>query len=308
MKNKKTLGVLLLLLTAMIWGMAFAAQRAGTGSVEPFTFVAARMAVSAAAIGPPAWFLLRKQSAAAGAAKEEKRAVRRSTLAGGICCGAFLGASSLFQQAGIMTTTAGKAGFITAMYILFVPLLERLLLRKRHGALVWTAVAVGVAGLYLLCVREGFAPARGDALVCACALVFSGHILCCGYFAGRCEPLALSAIQFAAAALFSAVLAFAFEQPSWTKISSALGPILYCGLVSGAVGYTLQMVAQRYTEPAVASLLMSLESVFAVLGGVLLLGEKMSGREMAGCVLMFAAILLVQIPAVGQKQTEKGKP
>ncbi len=304
MKNKKTLGSLLLLFTAMIWGTAFAFQRAGRGAIEPFSFVAARMALSAAVVGVPVFFLSRRRAGRESSDPEQRREKRRATLLGGLCCGLFLGAASLFQQAGVFYTTAGKAGFITAMYMLLVPILELLLFRKRHGALVWGAVALGVAGLYLLCVTEGFSLARGDALVCVCALLFAGHILCCGHFAPRVDPLALSAIQFAAAALIAALAAAFFEQPTWAKLLSALWPILYCGLVSGGLGYTLQMIAQRHTDPAVASLLMSLESVFAVLAGALLLSERMSGREILGCALMFAAILLVQLPAAGKKRTE----
>ena len=175
------------------------------------------------------------------------------------------------------------------MYMLLVPILELLLFRKRHGALVWGAVALGVAGLYLLCVTEGFSLARGDALVCVCALLFAGHILCCGRFAPHADPVLAAAL---------------FEQPTWAKLLSALWPILYCGLVSGGLGYTLQMIAQRHTDPTVASLLMSLESVFAVLAGALLLSERMSGREILGCTLMFAAILLVQLPDAWKKRTE----
>ena len=304
MNNKKTLCSLLLLFTAMIWGTAFAFQRAGRGTIEPFSFVAARMALSAAAVGIPAFFLKRRRAGRDASDPEQERKKRRGTLLGGLCCGLFLGAASLFQQTGVFYTTAGKAGFITAMYMLLVPILELLLFRKRHGALVWGAVALGVAGLYLLCVKEGFSLARGDALVCVCALLFAGHILCCGRFAPHADPLALSAIQFAAAALLAALAAALFEQPTWAKLLSALWPILYCGLVSGGLGYTLQMIAQRHTDPTVASLLMSLESVFAVLAGALLLSERMSGREILGCALMFAAILLVQLPDAGKKRTE----
>ena len=303
MKNKQTIGSLLLLFTAMIGGAAFAAQRAGRGAIEPFSFVAARMALSAAAVGIPA-FILRRRRGKASPPSPDERAQRRATLRGGLCCGLFLGAASLFQQAGILTASAGKAGFITAMYMLLVPLLELLLFRRRHGARVWCAVALGVAGLYLLCVKEGFSFARGDLLVCVCALLFAGHILCCGHFAGRGDPLALSAIQFAAAALLALLAALVFERPSWDKIVSAGIPILYCGLVSGGIGYTLQMVAQRFTDPTVASLLMSLESVFAVLAGALLLSERMSVREGVGCAVMFVAILLVQLPAKRKTQTE----
>ena len=304
MKNKRMLGSLLLLVTAMIWGTAFAFQRAGRGAVGPFSFVAARMALSAAAVGLPACLLGRGRAGGDAPPPAERRARRRAALCGGICCGVLLGAASLFQQAGIVTTTAGKAGFIKAMYMLLVPILELLLFRRRHGVLVWTAVALGVAGLYLLCVTGGFSLSRGDALVCVCALLFAGHILCCAHFAPRADPLALSAIQFAAAALLAALAAALFEQSPFGELGSALWPILYCGLVSGGIGYTLQMIAQRYTAPTVASLLMSLESVFAVLAGALLLSERMNAREGIGCAVMFAAILLVQLAPAGNAETE----
>ena len=226
----------------------------------------------------------------------------RCSPAGGLCCGGFLAAATLFQQAGIVTTTAGKAGFITAMYMLLVPVLGFVLFRRKNGALVRAAVALGVAGMYLLCMTERFTLARGDALVCVCALLFSGHILCCDHFARRGDPIRISAVQFCAAALVSLAAAALCEQPSWAKICSAAVPILYCGILSGGVGYTLQMTAQRFTDPTIASLLMSLESVFAVLAGALLLGERMSAREGFGCALMFAAIILVQLPQKGREQ------
>ena len=186
--------------------------------------------------------------------------------------------------------------------MLLVPVIETLLFRRRHGARIWLAVALGVAGLYLLCIRESFSLARGDALELVCALLFAGHILCCAHFAPRGDGVAIAAIQFAVASLFSAVMAAITEAPSLAGIAAAAVPILYCGLVSGGVGYTLQIVAQKFTDPTAASLLMSLESVFAVLGGALLLGEKMSGREIVGCAVMFAAIVLVQLPAKGKEK------
>ena len=303
MKNKQTLGSLLLLLTAMIWGTAFAFQRAGMEYIEPFSFGATRFALSAIAVGTAALVRERRRAHTSSASEEEKKTRRRGTLLGGLCCGAFLGTANMLQQAGLLYTTAGKAGFITALYILLVPILELLLFRKRNGARIWIAAAIGAVGLYLLCVTESFSLTRGDALVCLCALVFAGHILCCGHFTAKGDPIAMSAIQFAVAALLPAVGALLFEQPSWEKIVSAAVPILYCGLVSGGIGYTLQMIAQRWTEPAVASLLMSLEAVFAVIGGALLLAERMSARETLGCAVMFAAILLLQLPAL-RKGTE----
>ena len=289
MKNKSILGSLLLLFTALIWGTGFAAQRAGMDEIEPFTFTAARMALSAVFIGALA-FLPRR------GARRAADGERRFNLLGGLCCGCFLAAACLFQQVGIVTTTAGKAGFLTAMYLLLVPLLGFVLFHRRLRARVWLAVAMGVAGLYLLCLTESLRLTRGDALECVCALFYAGHILCCDYFARRGDPLKISALQFAVSMLIAALAAALAEQPDWAAIRAAAVPILYCGIVSGGIGYTLQMTAQRFTEPTVASLMMSFEAVFAVLAGALLLGERMSPREIAGCVVLFAAIILVQLP------------
>ena len=320
MKNRKLLGNLLLLLTAMIWGTAFVAQRVGMDSIEPITFNAARMWLAAVAIGSAAFLTRRnrqkgqapnnaeKQITADGAAGavtglgDPAQDRRRNTIIGGICCGTFLTAASLFQQMGIVYTTAGKAGFITAMYMLLVPILNFVLFKKKNTWLVWTGVLIGVIGMYLLCITDGFSLTYGDMLVCICALLFSCHILCCDHFVRLGNPLFISAIQFTTVAVISSVAAFIAEEPSWQKVISAAIPILYCGIVSGGIGYTLQMIAQKYTDPTIASLLMSLESVFAVIAGALLLGERMTARELAGCIIMFAAIVLVQIPLPSRRR------
>lgn len=324
MKNRKLLGNLLLLLTAMIWGTAFVAQRVGMDSIEPITFNAARMWLAAVAIGSAAFLTRRnrqnnrqkrqmpkdseKQINADGAAGavtglgDPAQERRRNTLIGGICCGCFLTAASLFQQMGIVYTTAGKAGFITALYMLFVPILSFILFKKKNTWLVWTGVLIGVIGMYLLCITDDFSLTYGDMLVCICALLFSCHILCCDHFVRLGNPLFISAIQFTTVAVISSVAAFIAEEPSWQKVISAAIPILYCGIVSGGIGYTLQMIAQKYTDPTIASLLMSLESVFAVIAGALLLGERMTARELAGCIIMFAAIVLVQIPLPSRRR------
>lgn len=291
-KGRRLLGNLLLTLTALIWGTAFVAQRVGMDSIEPMTFSAARMWLAAVAVGAVSIFTGKKGESGANGRAD----LRKDTLLGGVCCGAFLASASIFQQMGLVTTTAGKAGFITAMYMLLVPIIGFLLFHRRNSWLVWLAVLAGVAGMYLLCMTEGFALTRGDAFECVCAFLFAGHILCCDRFAPRADPIRMSAIQFAVAAVISTVAAFIAEQPSWEKVFSAAIPILYCGLMSGGVGYTLQIIAQRWTDPTVASLLMSLEAVFAALTGALLLGERMTARELAGCAVMFAAIILVQIP------------
>ena len=322
MKDRKMLGNALLILTAMIWGTAFVFQRTGMESIEPITFNAARMALAAVAVGAVSVVTAqtgKKRLAGeritgpgerisgsngevtgpgeriTGPGEEQHRAYNRNTVIGGICCGTFLAAASIFQQMGIVYTTAGKAGFITAMYMLLVPVIGTVFFHKRNSWIVWLAVLIGVAGMYLLCMTEEFRLTRGDTLVCICALLFSGHILCCDHFVQLGDPIRISAIQFAACTVLSAIAAVILEQPTWDKIVSAAIPILYCGLISGGLGYTLQIIAQKFTDPTIASLLMSLESVFAVIAGALLLGERMSSRELLGCVVMFVAIVLVQI-------------
>ena len=319
MNNKKMLGNLLLLLTAMIWGTAFVFQRVGMDSIEPITFNAARMALAAVMVGALAFGLRQRHSkgvprqsdAGASAPGTEVNVTRQAeesdlpwshTWKGGICCGLFLTAGSVFQQMGVVYTTAGKAGFITAMYMLLVPILNFLLFKKKNSWLVWLAVFLGVGGMYLLCVKEDFTLTRGDILVCICALMFSGHILCCDYFVKLASAVELAAIQFATAAVVSAVIAAFTENPDRAGIVAAAVPILYCGVVSGGIGYTLQIVAQKFTDPTIASLLMSLESVFAVIAGSVLLGEQMSSRELLGCAVMFAATVLVQIPRPGERK------
>ena len=296
MKNKQMTGNLLLVLTAMIWGMAFVGQRVGMDKIEPITFAAARMALSAVVVGALAITLKFKQKGKDPDAKE-RRGVDKTSLIGGIFCGVFLASASLLQQIGIVYTTAGKAGFITAMYMLFVPVVSFVFFRKKSTLRVWLAVLLGLVGMYLLCITDGFSLSKGDFLMLLCAITFSGHILCCDYFAPRGNPIDISAIQFVTTALICFVFAFIFESPSMDKIVCAAVPILYCGILSGGVGYTLQIVAQKHTEPATASLLMSLESVFAVISGALILKERMNLQEIFGCVIMFAAIILVQLPA-----------
>ena len=287
----------LLLLAALIWGTAFVAQRVGMEMIEPITFNAARMALAALAVGfvsLVSWNRDRRLPQKKTA--EEQGQYHKNTVIGGICCGFFLSAASIFQQIGLVYTTAGKAGFITTMYMLLVPIIGYVFFKKKNTWVVWVAVLLGVAGMYLLCVTEEFSLTYGDSLVCICAVFFSCHILCCDYFVLRGNPIRISAIQFATATVISAFAAIIMEEPGIEKLLSAMIPILYCGVVSGGIGYTLQMVAQKYTDPTIASLLMSMESVFALIAGVLILHEQMSSRELIGCCIMFAAIVLVQLP------------
>ena len=296
MNNKKLLGNGLLFLTALIWGTAFVFQRVGMDSIEPITFNAARMAVSAVVLAPVALIFRRRNRTRTDRTPEEQKRYDVNTVVGGLLCGCFMTVASIFQQIGIVYTPAGKAGFITAMYILLVPIIGFILFKKKSTWLVWAAVLLGVAGMYLLCVTEGFGLSFGDSFVLLCAFFYSFHILCCDHFVKDADPIGISAIQFAVATVVSAIIAFITEKPNVSQISAAWIPIVYCGLVSGCIGYTLQIVGQRFTDPVSASLLMSLESVFAVLTGALFLGERMKPREIVGCVIMFAAVILVQIP------------
>ena len=297
MSNKRRLGNILLLITAVIWGTAFVSQRAGMDKIEPMTFAASRMILSLVFVSILSIFYAKRdKKKTENMTPDEKKVHNKSTLIGGILCGLCLGSASILQQMGMVYTEAGKAGFITALYILIVPVINAFIFKKKNGKRVWLAVFLGLIGLYLLCVTDGFTLTKGDLLVMGCAIIFTGHILSADHFAPMGNPVKMSAIQFVVASAMALAGALIFETPSFEGILSAALPIIYCGIMSGGVGYTLQIIAQRYTEPTVASLLMSLEAVFAVLAGAIILGERMSAKELAGCAIMFIAIILVQLP------------
>ena len=219
-----------------------------------------------------------------------------------IACLCLTGAGA-FQQMGVVYTTAGKAGFITALYMMLVPVINFLFFKKKNTWLVWLGVVVGVVGLYLLCMTDkSFSVTKGDGLILICSVFFALHILVCDHFAPIGNPVKISAIQFITACACTWVLAILWEDPTWAKIVSAAVPIAYCGVMSGGVAYTLQILAQRDTDPTVAALILSLESVFAVIGGAIMLHERMSPRELIGCLIMFIAIILVQIPLPEKKE------
>ena len=290
---KQFRGALLLTLTALIWGTAFVAQSLGMDYLGPFTFNGVRNFVAAVGLLPVIAFLRRRQgkAEARGAAGNS----RKMLWVGGVLCGLALGVASSLQQIGIQFTTVGKAGFLTALYIVIVPLLG-LLLKKRVALPVWVSVVIAAAGTYLLSIQEDFTIAVGDLFVILCAVCFSVHILLVDRFSPSVNGVELSCIQFLVAGVFSTIVAFLVETPNVQDILRSWGPILYTGLISSGVGYTLQILGQKDTPPAVASLIMSLESVFAALSGWLLLGQGMTGREAVGCALVFAAVVLAQIP------------
>lgn len=294
--SKKMRGNLLLLLTAMIWGTAFVAQSTGMEHLQPFTYNGIRTVIGGLVLIPLIAVLDRLKPSDTRPTPAQRKEIDRNSLIGGVCCGIALCVASSFQQFGISMTTAGKAGFITALYIVIVPLMG-VFIKKKVPGITWLCVAIAVAGFYLLCVKEGFSVSTGDLLVLCCAFFFSIHIMIIDHFGGeKVDGVRMSCVQFLVAGGLSLVLMVLFEQPSWTGIWAAKGSILYAGVVSCGVGYTLQIVGQRDTGPTTATLLMSLESVFAVLAGWLLLNESLSLRELVGCVLVFAAVLLAQIP------------
>lgn len=285
---------ILLVLTAAIWGFSFVAQRVGAEHLGPFAFNGARFALGAVSLLPLIWFFGRRARTAAQRAGAPPPAANwRAAVLPGALAGGVLYVASALQQAGLSWTTAGKASFITGLYIVIVPILG-MALRQRTTRATWTGVSLALIGLYLLSVTSGFTLAPGDGLVFISAFFWAGHILVIGAVSSRHDPLVLSAMQFTACSLFSLVTAFAVENDPFAGLSDALVPVFYGGFFSVGVAYTLQVIAQRHAKPAHAAIILSSESVFGAIGGALLLAESMSARGYAGCALMMAGILVSQ--------------
>ena len=292
----RTKNACMLILTAFIWGTAFVAQSVGMDHLGPFTFNGVRNLIGGAALLPCIFFLERWNK------KEQKKepeqevpGTQRDLITGGIACGLLLFAASSLQQIGLVYTSAGKAGFITAFYIVIVPVLG-IFLHQKAGWKIWAAVAAALAGLYLLCITDGFSVNIGDFYVFLCALMFSVHILVIDHFAPKVDGVKMSCIQFFVCGIVSLIPMFLWEEPRIEGMILSWFPLLYAGVLSCGVAYTLQIVGQKNVNPTVASLLLSLESCFSVLAGWVILGERLSLREGAGCILMFAAIVLAQLP------------
>ena len=309
MKSNNLKGSLILCLTALIWGLAFVAQSGGGELVPPLTFNALRAYIAAAAL-----YIFYKITSI----KKEKhffpedKALKKQYLTAGAVCGALLTVSVNFQQFGISAYPPGAAaearsGFITALYVVFVPVIS-LLLGKKANPVIWISVLIAVAGFYLLCFSGGISVIyTGDILVFICAFCFACQIISVDKYVGVTGGIKLSIMQFTVVGILSTVSALIFERPSLSNISAAAPQIIYLGIVSSGIGYTLQTVGQKYAEPAVASLTMSLESVFAALGGWLISGNTLSPRELIGCTVVFAAIIVAQLPEIARGRKEQAQ-
>ena len=302
-KNCALGGSLLLFLTACIWGLAFVSQSKGMESMQPFTFNGIRSLMGAAAVFPLAWFRVSRIKKTGGA---KKNFDWKTALTGGIFCGILYTAASTFQQFGIAYTTVGKAGFITTLYIIFVPILG-IFLKKKVPGIVWISVVMAAAGMYLLCMTESFSLAPGDSMVFVCAILFAMHILTVDYLVTKTEGTVLSCMQLLVCGIVCTTLAIFKEKPTMGQLAEGLIPLLYAGILSCGVAYTLQMVGQKKVNPTAASLILSLESVVAALAGyfayrigMLQTDQTLTMRQIAGCVIVFAAVILVQLP-IGKK-------
>lgn len=303
MNQKSLRGSLLLLLGSVIWGAAFAAQRMGMDHVQPFTFSGVRMLLAGLVMIPAAALAKRKNGSA-----QETAESRKEQRKGGLLCGLLLFAATSLQQTGLVYTSAGKAGFITALYVVLVPVAAWLLFRKNPGRIIWLGVAMAVVALYFLCIpAEGFTLQGGDLLEFGCAICYTVQILCVDHYAPKVSGVRLARDEFLITGVLSLLIALFTETITWEGIREALIPLLYSGIMSSAVGFTLQIIGQRDTDPTVASLLMCLESVFAVLTGAIVLGEKMTVRETVGCVMMFSAVILAQLSPVISSLRQNGQ-
>ncbi len=281
---------ILLLLTSLIWGLSFVAQSVSAESIGPFTFNAVRLIIGAIVLIP---------FALPGIRKHNKDALYfRKAIKGGILCGLCLAAASVTQQAGIAASGAGKGGFITSLYIIIVPILS-IFLGRKPGARTWICAFSALIGMYFLTLSEGLSLSKGDLLLIICALLFALHIMWIDRVGKDVDGVLLSMLQFLIGGIASGIGMLILEDPDISSIMDAWLPVLYAGAFSCGIAYTLQIVGQKYMNPDHAVLILSLESVWAALGGALILGERMTGKELFGCLLVFAAVIFSQIKPRG---------
>lgn len=300
-KSKTMRSNLLLVITAFIWGTAFIAQKAGVDLLDPCTYNGIRSYLGFAALVPVILVMDAKSKKNNTYKPDDKKLL----ICGGIVCGIIMFIASTLQTAALVDADAGKAGFMTALYIIIVPLLG-VFIGKKIKSIIWISVAIATAGLYFLCVKKGtsFSFNKSELLLLACAVMFSFHILAIDYFSPKVNGVKLSTLQFFVVGCISLVYILIVDKPSVSDIIRCGIPLAYAGVMSSGVAYTLQIVAQKDTDPAVASLIMSLESFFALLAGIAF-GEKPGVRELIGCMFMMTAIVLVQLPEKSIKQGDK---
>ncbi len=280
----------MLFLTACIWGFAFAFQSQGMDHMGPYTFNCARFFIGAVVL-VPVIFLFKKPG-------EKKKITKKDiklTILGGIICGGCLFTASTLQQFGIRYTSVGKAGFLTTLYIILVPIILGIFLKRKVSFIVWIGAGLSVVGMYLLCVSETMSLNKGDIYAFCCAIVFSFHIIAVDYFAPKTNGIVLSCLQFFTSGIVALIFALILEEPSFSQLINGIIPLLYVGIMSSGVGYTLQIMGQKNADPTIASLIMSLESAVSVLGGFIILGEKLTIKELIGCLFMFVAVIGVQV-------------
>lgn len=296
----------MLLMAAMIWGTGFVAQSLGSDFVGPFTYNGIRNMIAAAVLIPCICILDQIKKREDPNQETKTPESKKMLIIGGLCCGVALFFASSMQQIGIRYTSVGKAGFITACYIIIVPILG-IFLNKRVSKKVWVAVVLALIGLYFLCITESFSIGKGDIYVFICAILFSVHIIVIDHFAPMVDGVKLSCAQFLVVGLISWIPILGFEHPHISDILKSAGPILYSAIMSSGVAYTFQIVGQKNVNPTLASLLLSLESCFSVLAGWLILHQVLSLKEALGCVIMFVAVILAQIPDMSEIRSNKEK-
>jgi len=301
MRNKTIRGEILLVITAIIWGTSFVAQRVGMEYIGPYTFTATRFIIGTLSLLPVILFMGKINN---NKEKREKVGTKKDLLIAGLACGIALFFGISFQQVGIQYTTAGKAGFITALYIVLVPIFG-LFINKKVGKSVWIGLGLAVIGLYLLCVTEGFSISKGDLIVLCGTVFWAIHILIIDHFAPKVDGLKMSFIQFFVAGILSLIVALTTETIEFSAIISSAVPILYTGIVVVGIAYTFQIFGQKGANPTVSAIILSMESVFAVISGMILLREVMSAKEIIGCILMFIAVIITQIKPLEEDSIKK---
>lgn len=304
MKYNQMRQVVFPILAAFIWGTAFVAQDLCADSIGAFAFNATRYFIAVLALLVVILISDKLKKNKPTLTAQEKKAANKQLWLGGLCCGAALAIASNFQQAGLVAgTDAGKAGFITALYVVLVPVFG-LFFKRKVSLPTWIAVVLSVVALYLLCIKGDFSLAPGDLLVLVCAVCFAIHILVIDHFTAYCDGVKLSCLQFLFAGIISTICMFIFEDVDFAAILSCALPLLYVGIFSCGVGYTLQILAQKDSNPTVVTILLSLESVFAVIAGAIILKQQMTVREYIGCAIMFAAVILAQIQFPARQKAE----